>query len=350
MLSLLLCFVFVSSASLDLPEAFIAVNDDLILLIELNRASVLNATGQLIGLDCQEHNETSLFLGVGTPCIYDVKNGVPCSKTSHVLSACDFLSAWSSVTQQAAISSAHPSCFASNASRATVCFTDSSLSTILSFQVGDTVLKFTGWLPNAQAPLSGFVFPSFLCSCPSVSPSSSLSSSPALSKNDSTVFPAAFVARVVDVSSKEEKIMFVDLLRDRATFWNAANQPIGLNCSSFETSYVVELNSSCSTLVRNGASCPGLDSPVTPCTHVRLWNEFARLSTGLSPGDTRCMSADNRFATLCLTRTAKSSFVFLNYTFNDQVFDFVDMVDASGPDSVYPFVPAADCPCAKNKV
>jgi hypothetical protein len=314
------------------PAFFIAASNDNMLLIDrvFSRFSLLTPSGQYIGTDCGTNKETSLFLGVGTPCVYSVVDGVPCPgwNSSTSPTACQVLLEWELLLEGGG-QSINASCWQANF--LTVCFApDKSLQ---SLQVGGEVsMSFSGTL-IAEPPLSSIVFPAFLCECPgsSSSPGATISS-----RTSSPATPNSFIALVNEVD-----IMFVDLERNRATFWNQNDQPIGVQCGSSNSSaYVIALNSSCVSISQSGSVCPH-STVLNPCVHVDAFRGF---SQHLLKADEPCISAETRVgqATLCLSAKA----TFLNYTIAGQFFQFFGVIpNVQAPDSVYPFVPANDCPC-----
>ena len=335
-MSVFICFGLLlfagCSGHFNLPQQFIAAGDRQMLMIDevTNRASTLNDDGQLIGLDCSTVNETSLFLGSGSPCVVSVLDGQACpGSKNHGTSACEILRAWSDISKQGTLVG-----LCRSFSNATVCFTSDGV--IQSFQMNEISLSFSGWLPGMQAPDSGYVFPSFLCKCGNKHVkriSNSVASTQAIS----------FVASVRSLSPPTDDaiVFFVDTVLDRATFWDLENQPIGINCSSAsQTTYSIALNSSCVSSVIDGVPCANAGS--NPCQHVLAFKAFAKV-TGFG---TQCVSTQTRLgeSTLCLTFPN----TFLNYSAPDgSKYKFVgETIRVQAPNSVYPFVPAADCPCS----
>jgi hypothetical protein len=192
----------------------------------------------------------------------------------------------------------------------------------------------------------GYVFPAFLCKCESSKEEKLIQKKE--SRFSDSSWPSTFVAQVENAKSGQESVFIMDLKKDRVTFWNQDNQPIGFNCSLNATSYVLDLKSDCSSFEQNGEICANVKAIQSPCVHLQAWQKLETESRNFSISMTeeRCVTVDAQFgpATVCLNGTAN----FLNYTYIE-TFRFGSFIrDFQAPESVFPFVPAAVCPCPKT--
>lgn len=255
-------------------------------------------------------------------------NGSACAIV-HGPTACDVFDAWMDLVVRGV--SGNDNCF--RGANATACFSPSGVLQSFHGFGGKIALQFDGVI-EASPPPSSVVYPAFLCKCGSASPGKA---SPVI--QSAAVLPNSFMALSNDLN-----VFFVDLGRDRATAWNQRDQPIGVRCSTENSSaYVIALDSSCVSILENGVSCPDSHT-LNPCVHVDAFRAFAQKPIGKGE---QCLSASTRAGTATLCLSSPTSFI--NYTIASHVYDFQGGIVANmqAPDSVYPFVPADDCPCQK---
>ncbi len=311
------------------------------------RASTLELTQQRLGVDCGEQNETSVTLRVDGPCTYAVLNGTRCVKEA---TSCDLLAGWEVLVAQGEQTNQTSSqCFSTVAELGPIgaCFGPGQRLASLSYAGAGVELVAVGPTLHVAPPASGYVFPAFLCKCGSAVPEEEAVAAAGVRRAAGGGLPTQLVAAVSETTASEESILILDLARDRATLWRASEQPLGFNCSAEDgaAAYVLQLNSSCASLVHAGRPCSAAAATASPCAHVQAWRLFAAVETEESDLE-RCLSVKAALgpATLCLAGPR-----LLNYTYAGaaSAFVFGDVIaDFAAPESVFPFVPFDVCPCA----